>query len=712
MAKVNVEKRGKYYSINGISGEDADSAGKALVYSRKIGKMFKSQGGSGRGTMIHKFFLADVYLMCLETATVQPEDWMDAAAITKFKKLKKELEKIPEIFDIKEKLNTKNKDPKIDYKKHLSELVFNPLPHQEKFLNRYIAVKTRSSIRGNLLNAAAGTGKTYTSVALGKIIGVKNTLVISPNQAIESVWGEAFGSGKDALFKRPQKFWTSKRPENRTKGVNNFICHYEYLGKMFDRIKKDRLSIDYIIVDESHNFANSESAQSKKLIEIINLVKADDVLLLSGTPIKAMAKEVASVFYMVDKSFDSEAYEIFKSIHGGRNNGAAVEILRKRLGMVSFIIEKKALKLKAPIYTDHHLVLDDIETFSLDAVTIAIRNYIDQRKPQLLKQSIEFRDEFYKLIDWMFKNQISGERKSTLEYKEYLRDVGLIIDTTNYKPLYEEMRVCARFEKALISQRPSTDEAKRLKEIKGIIKYPVMVAVGEALGRVMTRRRIDCYKSMAREINFEEIIDSSEKKTVIFTSFVEVADAVYERTSMNYHPLKVYGDMSKNLATTVKTFRDNKKANPLVATYASLSTAVPLVMADTMILIDLPYREFTLNQSISRIHRIGNTTGTYVHKFTIGDGYPENIVSRGFDIISWAKGQAEEITGVKSPLTMLDQPKATEESVVDSFIGLANSQECAVDSLYKHDLNTITDFEESMEFESVTAEKKIGYFNF
>lgn len=702
MAKISVTKDGNKYIINGISGGDADEAGKALVFSRKIGKMFQSQDGMGRGVTVHRFFLADVYLMCLETETVQPESWMNKAAITKFKKLKRELEKFPEIDSIKRSLDSKSKAPKVRYSHYLKELVFNPLPHQEKFLDRYANIKMRGSIRGNLLNAAAGTGKTYTSIALGKIIGRKTTLIISPNQAIQSVWGEAFGSGKDALFKKPQNFWTSKAPEKRTKDVGYLICHYEYLAKMYDRIRRDKIDIDYIIIDESHNFANSESAQSQKIIDIINLVKADDVLLLSGTPIKAMAKEVASVFFMVDSSFDKEAYQIFKSIHGGRNNGAAVEILRKRLGMVSFIIEKKALKLAEPEYTSHHLILDDIETYSLEGVSEAIRNYINKRKPELLKQSVELLEEFYALVDMMFKDQVSGDRKSKKEYVQYLIDVKKIISTTNYKPLYEEMRICSRFEKALISQRPLSPTAKRLKEIKGIVKYPVMVAVGEALGRVMTRRRVDCYKSMVNEINFEEIVDSTMKKTVIFTSFVEVAEAVYEKASITHNPLKVYGKMSKHLASTVKTFRDNLKANPLIATYASLSTAVPLVMADTMILIDLPYREFTLNQSISRVHRIGNTTGTFVHRFSIGDGFPENIVSRGFDIISWAKGQAEQITGVKSPLAMLDRPKPTEESVLDSFQGIgAGSSDISPEHLELISINEITDFEESMEYESV-----------
>lgn len=207
-----------------------------------------------------------------------------------------------------------------------------------------------------------------------------------------------------------------------------------------------------------------------------------------------------------------------------------------------------------------------------------------------------------------------------------------------------------------------------------------MVCVGEALGKVMTRRRIECFKSMAREIDFDEAIDSTTLKTVVFTSFVEVAEVVYERMQIDREPLRVYGQYTKDLAATVKMFGENQLTNPLIATYASLSTAVPLVMANTEILIDLPFREYTLNQAISRVHRIGNTTGTFIYKFTIGDGFPENVVSRGFDIISWAKGQAEEITGVRSPLTMLDVSSPTAESISESMFDPEAIMESSIES--------------------------------
>lgn len=665
MAKITIEKVGRYYEIKGVSAAMADAAGRALIYSRKIGRMFSSH--QTNATRVHRFFLPDVYLLCREAENLKPEDWMDLQAVAGFKKLRGLLERMPEIESIKDRLSESYTGKPIDYSRHLKSLVFKPLEHQAPFLEHYLSTRdVKNTIRGSLLNAAAGTGKTYTSLALGEILGLEGVLIVSPNAAIQSVWHAAFEAGKDCLFKTPKRFWSSKDPSKPTRGQNVFICHYEYLEKMFDRIRQDRLQFEYIIVDESHNFANIDSAQTRMMVDIVRLVNPRDTLLLSGTPIKAMSREVASVFFLLDSSYDNEAHEVFKKVHGGRNNGSAVDILRQRLGMISYIIEKKALKLAEPVYTDHHLVLSDIEDYSLGAVSEAIQKYTSERKPVLLAQSEEYRDEFYQLVDRMFRNQTGGARVSEKQYKTYKSDVAKIIATTNYRPLYEEMRVCSRFEKALIAPQPSTVDAKRLKEIKGIVKYPVMVVVGEALGRVLTRRRIDCFKSMAQLIPFEAIIETAGKKVVIFSSYVEVCEAIYQRLAPDLEPIRVYGEHTKDLTKSVKLFGDVPDLNPLIATYASLSTAVPLIMADTEVLIDLPFREFVLNQAISRVHRIGNTTGTYIHKFTIGDGYPDNIVSRGFDIISWAKSQAEDITGVKSPLAMLDdKPGVTLESIAD-----------------------------------------------
>ena len=51
----------------------------------------------------------------------------------------------------------------------------------------------------------------------------------------------------------------------------------------------------------------------------------------------------------------------------------------------------------------------------------------------------------------------------------------------------------------------------------------------------------------------------------------------------------------------------------MIATYKSLSTAVPMTMADVMIMVDTPFRDYIFQQTIARINRLGTTTQTYVY---------------------------------------------------------------------------------------------------
>jgi hypothetical protein len=89
--------------------------------------------------------------------------------------------------------------------------------------------------------------------------------------------------------------------------------------------------------------------------------------------------------------------------------------------------------------------------------------------------------------------------------------------------------------------------------------------------------------------------------------------------------------------------------NPLLATYASLSTGVRLTIADTMILLNSPFRAYILEQAISRIYRLGQDSQTYVYQCILDTGEVPNISTRSADILAWSTEQVEAIMGIKAP---------------------------------------------------------------
>lgn len=124
--------------------------------------------------------------------------------------------------------------------------------------------------------------------------------------------------------------------------------------------------------------------------------------------------------------------------------------------------------------------------------------------------------------------------------------------------------------------------------------------------------------------------------------------------SVGLSPLVVYGKTNNELAQIVGKFEKDEALNPLIATYNSLSTAVPLTMADTMLMINAPFRAYIQEQAISRIHRIGADTQTSVWQAFLDTGDVPNISTRSTEILAWSMQMVEEITGIKSPFQITE----------------------------------------------------------
>ena len=180
--------------------------------------------------------------------------------------------------------------------------------------------------------------------------------------------------------------------------------------------------------------------------------------------------------------------------------------------------------------------------------------------------------------------------------------------------------------------------------------------MGECLGRIVGRARVDAHVELAKQFDYIRVIEAGVKKTVIFTAYIEVLEAT--RPVMKELGLKaeyVYGATNKNIDAILDKYKSDADINPLFATYASLSTAIPLLSADVLVMIDAPYRDHALQQTISRIHRRGQDEQCFVFMTTMDtDGKP-NITTRTIDILSWSQQQVASITGLKSPYELSEE---------------------------------------------------------
>ena len=202
-----------------------------------------------------------------------------------------------------------------------------------------------------------------------------------------------------------------------------------------------------------------------------------------------------------------------------------------------------------------------------------------------------------------------------------------------------------------------------------------MTILGEALGSVLGKIRVQCnvdvalaIENVVREknttkekviVSTTDLINNASKKTIFFTSYVEVVKALQEKCiALGFKPLVVYGDTNKDLVNIVKEFDQNKDANPLIATFQSLSTAVPFVMANNVIMLNNPFRPHEYQQAEARAARIGQDSVVDVTDVFLDTKGVPNISTRSKDILDWAAENVAAMLGVK-----VDIEKTVTESI-------------------------------------------------
>lgn len=549
-------------------------------------------------------------------------------------------------------------NPILNYNK-LSKFWKQPLQHQSEFFAKYDEVVPKYDLKGYLLAAAAGSGKTLQGCSLMEMLEVDVIFVICPNNATWDVWHKSIAS-EYSEFKKPETCWVSNSgsPYGNQKYL---IFHYEALYKALEIAKKLSNKKIGIILDECHNLNEITSQRTRYFIDLTDITKSDHILWMSGTPIKAMGSETIPLFRTIDRNFNDALIEKYKKLYG-KDAKKALDILSNRLNIVTHKVEKKALNLEPPIMENILVQAKDSEQYTLDAIKVDMTAFIEQQIKYYKSNYKTYETDYYNALE-IYKKYIRSPSEQR-DFDRYLslvkffnKNPGITYDT-------QDTAFCNRFEKQYIN--PTLDKETRIKfdNSKSVVKYMHLKVQGECLGRVLGKKRMECAKAVAEHIDYIKIVESTTKKTVVFTSYVEVVETAKAITAkLGLQPIVVYAKTNNQLPTIISSFEKDKAVNPLIATYPSLSTAVPLVMADTMILINTPFRDYVLQQAISRINRLGQTTQPYVYIAMLDTGSKPNLSTRTVDILKWSQSQVSTIMGIESPFVIEESGAIANEAI-------------------------------------------------
>ena len=621
------------------------------------------------------FYLPDFY-HSINTLLYNPKFKRRTTSTRELLAIKEELERIPLVANIKKIQNTEPVDiPKIDKSK--LDKIFKGIKlfdYQDKFIDECIWKANLLGLKGYLLNAGAGLGKSINSVALMEILNIDTIIVICPKKAVNDVWDETI----TRIYSEPQSYSMSlpilhgpDKPAGFDINDRFIVCHYEALGKLNEyldsiKIPNKRYSV---ILDESHAMNSHSSERSIQFRELNKKINPEFCLWMSGTPIKALGTETLTMFATIDKLFDKGVYQSFLKVFGV-SGVYATSVMANRLQLVRSEIKTKGSGVEQ--YTHKIKVsLKNGGDYTLKTISSKMIDYVKERKAYYQKNAKQYEIDFFNGIEVYRSRVVRGRGDTNIfraDLENYLAKAktlheGYIPTDPKHK---QYVLYCNYYEDKVIIPLLPNDVKKTFRKAKSVYKYVDLTIMGEALGNILGKSRSRCNADIVKQLvtdakvimedgetyqsNLPDIIRNAQAKTIIFTDYVEVVKETEYQLKLNgFTPISIFGETTagNGLAMQTKVFKENPEINPLITTFKTLSEAVPLTEANRVIFLNLPFRSGTYEQAVKRANRIGQTLDVDLFEVTLDTGEEPNISTRNEDILKWSEEQVALILGKK-----------------------------------------------------------------
>lgn len=621
------------------------------------------------------FYLPDFY-HSINTLLYNPKFKRRTTSTRELLAIKEELERIPLVANIKKIQNTESVNiPKIDKSK--LDKIFRGMKlfdYQDKFIDECIWKSKLLELKGYLLDAPAGSGKSYGSLALMEMLDIDTIIVICPKKAVNDVWDETI----TRVYSEPQTYSMSlpvlhgpSKPAGFDINDRFIVCHYESLGKLNEyldsvKIPNKRYSI---VLDECHSLNSHNSERSIQFRELNKKINPEFCLWMSGTPIKALGTETLTMFATIDKLFDKSVYRSFLTVFGV-SGVYATSVMANRLQLVRSEIKTKGSGVEQ--FTHKIKVsLKNGGDYTLKTISAKMIDYVKERKAYYQKNAKQYENDFFNGIE-VYRSRVSRGRGDTNSFRAGLEDYLVKAKTLHegYIPTDPKHKQyvldCNHYEDKVIIPTLPNDVKKIFRKAKSVYKYVDLTIMGEALGNILGKSRSKCNADIVKQLvtdakvitedgetyqsNLPDIIRNAQAKTIIFTDYVEVVKETEYQLKLNgFTPISIFGETTSGngLAMQTKIFKENSEINPLITTFKTLSEAVPLTEANRVIFLNLPFRSGTYEQAVKRANRIGQTLDVDLFEVTLDTGEEPNISTRNEDILKWSEEQVALILGKK-----------------------------------------------------------------
>lgn len=335
------------------------------------------------------------------------------------------------------------------------------------------------------------THNTYLGLSLSKATEVDFTIMITMKANIDTVWLKTLIDDSD-----PDKYFFSKKIERadvftaadayagkQFNGQRYVLFNYEAIDKLGQILPFIRNKKSIIIVDEAHNFTSLNSARKNNLVGFCRNSGSEDIILLSGTPIKSSPLELIPYLELIDPKFNSVVAAKFKKLYSSPNYILKM-CIPIRYGNMSVKIEKEVLNLDPIEYRTMVVKLQDGEKYTLRNIKEDMKKYIDFRTKEI-NDNLPFYKDTYVFHLAKAKVNANIPMSAWIDYERNFKLLGEYYEKRQLMFHLDLIKAVNDFEKQIILPALKGEEKDKFRESSVILKYPMLKIRGEVLGNVV-----------------------------------------------------------------------------------------------------------------------------------------------------------------------------------------------------------------------------------
>lgn len=540
----------------------------------------------------------------------------------------------------------------------LLQFRIQPKDFQLEFIKEYPQKKFAYEFDGLILSFEQGLGKTFTSVAVAECLKKDIVYIVCPN-AVKENWAYEIKS-YFRKYENNEKLWHDEvyvsgvSGYKYTKNTKYIIINQESIPNIFKYVDSNKDSM--IIIDESHNFRGLHTKRTEAMLKLKELANCHDCLLMSGTPIKAIASELAPAMRMIDPHFTPELAELYCKTFSDASPEASNVVKARFKRVIYRKLKRDTLKLPDRFVSDMRLKIPHPERYHIRKFKDEVLNEFHKEYSTRLRNGLFTNNPhsiFYRKTAGSY-NFLKAEQEFEAVVRKYSRAHSQITDNyldmifqrseDNNWELVTAQNVEKKYYDFLMKYvvpYVKTAEEKDIvtKRFDGIFGWALAAksSASTVIGRLISKYKNDCFSEMWK-YNYQEIIDmiqKNKKKTIIFTALVPVANYIAEDLNKKgVETVKIIGATSDKMGL-MNEFKNNDSVKCLVATTETLANGVTLVEANQMFFFGTPYRNADFEQACDRMHRIGQTENCYIYNVLLWS-IDKNITDRIQEILNWS----------------------------------------------------------------------------